>query len=104
MPSASKTSCEPERDDRARLPCLATFTPQAARISAAEVDTLTEPEPSPPVPQLSSSTGKSVSTRNHALAHGQGSAHHFVDGFALHAQGRQQAHPTCAGVAAPSMI
>src|ERR1041384_7333173 len=52
-PSADNTSAAPERDDNARLPCLATGTPQPATMNAAQVETLTEPEPSPPVPTTS---------------------------------------------------
>ena len=39
-PSAVSTSAEPDFDDMARLPCLATGTPHAATTSAAAVDTL----------------------------------------------------------------
>src|SRR6202140_663463 len=49
-PSEDSTSAAPERDDNARLPCLATGTPAPATMKEAQVDTLTEPEPSPPVP------------------------------------------------------
>ena len=35
------------------LPCLTTGSPQAAATKAAAVETLIEPEKSPPVPQLS---------------------------------------------------
>src|SRR6266550_1705709 len=52
-PSEESTSAAPERDDSARLPCLATGTPAPARINEAQVETLTEPEPSPPVPTTS---------------------------------------------------
>ena len=39
-PSAVNTSLAPEREDAARLPCLATGTPQAATMMAARVETL----------------------------------------------------------------
>ncbi len=52
-PSEDSTSAAPERDDSARLPCLATGTPAPATMKEAQVDTLTEPEPSPPVPTTS---------------------------------------------------
>ncbi len=39
-PSAVRTSAAPEREEAARLPCLATGTPQAAVIIAASVETL----------------------------------------------------------------
>src|SRR5216684_8276513 len=52
-PSDDSTSAAPERDDKARLPCLATGTPAPATMNEAQVETLTEPEPSPPVPTTS---------------------------------------------------
>src|SRR5262245_38274664 len=52
-PSEASTSAAPERDDSARLPCFATGTPLPATMKAAQVETLTEPEPSPPVPTTS---------------------------------------------------
>ena len=102
-PSASSTSCEPERDDSARLPCLATTTPQAARMNAAMVETLTEPEPSPPVPQVSSSTGLSVSTRSMRgrIARAAPTISSTVSPFMRSAASKA---PICAGVASPSMI
>ena len=56
-PRAASVSAAPEREDAARLPCLATVTPQAAVMIAASVDTLREPEPSPPVPTMSIASG-----------------------------------------------
>ena len=53
MPSASSTSADPEREVIARLPCLATGTPAAAATSAAVVEMLNVPLPSPPVPTTS---------------------------------------------------
>src|SRR5450432_2915546 len=52
-PSEDSTSAAPERDDSARLPCLATGTSAPATMKEAQVETLTEPEPSPPVPTTS---------------------------------------------------
>ncbi len=52
-PSASRTSADPDRDVIARLPCLATGTPAAATMTAAVVEMLNVPEPSPPVPTMS---------------------------------------------------
>jgi hypothetical protein len=43
MPSASITSALPARLDTARLPCLATGTPQLAATIAAAVDRFKEP-------------------------------------------------------------
>src|SRR6266702_777208 len=55
-PSEDNTSAAPERDDSARLPCLATGTPEPATMNAAQVETLTEPDPSPPVPTTSTAS------------------------------------------------
>ena len=54
-PSASSTSADPQRELNERLPCLATRTPAPATTSAAAVETLNVPPPSPPVPQVSTS-------------------------------------------------
>ena len=56
-PSAASTSAAPERDESARLPCLATGTPAPATIKAAQVEMLNEPEASPPVPTTSIASG-----------------------------------------------
>ena len=53
-PRASRTSAEPERLETARLPCLATAAPAPAATKATVVEMLKVPEPSPPVPQVSS--------------------------------------------------
>ena len=55
-PSCSRTSADPVRLDTARLPCLAIGRPAAATTIAAAVEMLNEPEPSPPVPQVSAMT------------------------------------------------
>ena len=52
-PSAPSTSAAPERDDKARLPCLAIVIPHPAVTSAAPVDIFSVPPPSPPVPTIS---------------------------------------------------
>src|SRR6478609_12007766 len=62
-PREASTSAAPERDDSARLPCFATGTPAPATMKAAQVETLTEPEPSPPVPTTSMASG-GASTRS----------------------------------------
>ena len=56
-PSSVRTSALPELPEAARLPCLATGTPQAATTIAAAVETFTVLAPSPPVPQVSSRPG-----------------------------------------------
>ena len=52
-PSASSTSALPQREETARLPCLATGMPAPAATRAAAVEMLKVPLPSPPVPQVS---------------------------------------------------
>ena len=54
-PSFSSTSAEPQSDEAARLPCLATRAPHAADTMAARVEMLKVARPSPPVPHVSSS-------------------------------------------------
>ena len=61
-PSASKTSALPQRLETERLPCLATGRPQAATTTAAAVEMLSVCEPSPPVPQVSTTSGSPCST------------------------------------------
>ena len=51
-PSAASTSAAPQREDSARLPCLATGTPAPATMKAAQVEMLNEPDASPPVRDL----------------------------------------------------
>ena len=60
-PSASSTSAEPQCDEAARLPCLATGTPAPATTIAATVEMLNVLLRSPPVPQVST-TGVPAST------------------------------------------
>ncbi len=60
-PSASSTSALPQRLDIARLPCLATLSPAPATMKAAVVEILKVEEPSPPVPQVST-TGEVTRT------------------------------------------
>ena len=52
-PSAVSTSAAPDFDEKARLPCLATGTPQPATTSALAVEMLNVPDASPPVPTVS---------------------------------------------------
>src|SRR5207253_2571039 len=52
-PSAAKTSAAPDFDEKARLPCFATGTPQPATTSALAGEMLKLPEASPPVPTVS---------------------------------------------------
>ncbi len=52
-PSSVSTSAPPVWEDRARLPCFATGTPQPATTKVTADDTFSVPAPSPPVPQTS---------------------------------------------------
>lgn len=52
-PASSSTSAAPQREETARLPCLATVTPAPAATRAAVVEMLKERPPSPPVPTMS---------------------------------------------------
>ena len=61
-PNRSSTSAAPTRPLTARLPCLATGTPAAAATSAAPVEMLKVPAPSPPVPAVSSTLPPSRSS------------------------------------------
>ena len=71
-PRADKTSLAPDFEEAARLPCLATGTPQAAVINAASVEILNVPCPSPPVPTMSiapaGATTRSIFRRSAATA------------------------------------
>ena len=52
-PNASSRSADPQREEAARFPCLATRAPAPATTNAAAVDTLNVSAPSPPVPHRS---------------------------------------------------
>jgi len=55
-------------DDAERFPCLQTGTPAPATTSEAIVDTLTECDPSPPVPTTSTHRSRSASVRGTNVA------------------------------------
>ncbi len=59
-PSASSTSALPHKLDTERLPCLTTRAPAAAARSAAPVERFKLPEPSPPVPTMSTQSALSA--------------------------------------------
>jgi hypothetical protein len=61
-PSTSSRSAVPHIDDAARLPCLHTRPPAPTIAKAASVDTLMLPDPSPPVPTMSTTPSGSSST------------------------------------------
>ena len=52
-PKDANTSAEPESEEKARLPCLATGTPAPATTKAVAVEILWVPWASPPVPTMS---------------------------------------------------
>ena len=101
-PRASSTSALPQRLEIERLPCLATRTPAAAATSAAAVETLNVPRPSPPVPQVSSkgSRCEMLSTSTPAAqqcfrgvgAHDLRKSHKFIRLLALVAQRGEECH------------
>ena len=59
-PSSVSKSALPHDDDTARLPCFATIAPAPAATIAATVEMLNVPRPSPPVPQVSTTSRPSV--------------------------------------------
>src|SRR4051812_40739221 len=101
-PSAAKTSAAPERDDSARLPCLATGTPTPATMKAAQVDTLTEPEPSPPVPTTSTASA-GASTRS-ILARIAVTAPVISSTVSPRTRSAINNPPICEGVASPDIM
>ncbi len=92
-PSAVSTSAEPDFDDSARLPCLATGTPQPATTSALAVEMLKLPEESPPVPQVSIVPGGRVDC-DRLCPHDPRRAGDFVHGFAAHPQAPSKRRPS----------
>ena len=101
-PSAVSTSAEPDFDDSARLPCLATGTPQPATTSALAVEMLKLPEPSPPVPQVSIVPGgASIAT---ALARMIRAAPVISSTVSPRTRSAISSAPICDGVALPLMM
>ena len=86
MPSASTTSALPQRLETERLPCLATATPHAATTTAAALDRFSVCAPSPPVPQVSTTTAQAVLHRGHRRAHRLGGRHDRLRALAAHPQ------------------
>ena len=97
------TSAEPDLEEKLRLPCLATGTPQPATTRAAAVETLKVPEPSPPVPTVSMAPG-GASIAQGLGAHGARGAGDLVDGLAAHAQRHQEARPSATASALPDIM
>src|SRR4029077_4093295 len=101
-PSAASTSAAPEREDKARLPCLATGTPAPATISAAQVEMLNEPEASPPVPTTSTAFG-GASTRS-ILPRIAVTAPVISSTVSPRTRSPISSAPICDGVASPDII
>src|SRR5580700_8721187 len=101
-PSDDSTSAAPERDDSARLPCLATGTPVPATMKEAQVDTLTDPEPSPPVPTTSTAPAGAF-TRN-ILARTADTAPVISSTVSPRTRSAINSPPNCEGVASPDIM
>src|SRR3954468_14006056 len=101
-PSDPSTSAAPERDDSARLPCLATGTPAPATMKEAQVETLTEPEPSPPVPTTSTASGGAL-TRS-ILARIADTAPVISSTVSPRTRSAISRPPICEGVASPDIM
>src|SRR5882672_9941640 len=101
-PSAARMSAEPQREERLRLPCLATGTPAPATTSAVAVETLKVPEPSPPVPHVSiAPSGASI---GNALARIVRAAPVISSTVSPRTLSAIRKPPICAGVALPDII
>ena len=91
IPSASRTSAEPEREVKLRFPCFATRTPAPATTKAAAVEMLSVPTRPPPVPQVSTVPSPSApSRRTMALPQRGRGAGDFVRRLALGPKPHQQ--------------
>src|SRR6516225_472553 len=101
-PKAESTSAAPDRDDKARLPCLATGTPAPATISAAQVEILNEPEASPPVPTTSIASGGAC-TRS-IFARMTLTAPVISSTLSPRTRNAINSPPICEGVASPDII
>src|SRR6266481_5751129 len=101
-PSEESTSAAPERDDSARLPCLATGTPAPATIKEAQVETLTEPEPSPPVP--TTSTALPGALPRSILARIADTAPVISSTVSPRTRSAINSPPICEGVASPDIM
>src|SRR5439155_973841 len=101
-PSAASTSAAPERDERARLPCLATATPAPATIKAAQVEMLKEPEASPPVPTTSIASG-GAATRS-IFSRIAVTAPVISSTVSPRTRSAMRSAPICEGVASPDIM
>ena len=100
-PSAVSTSAAPEREDSARLPCLAIGTPAPATMSAAQVEMLNEPEASPPVPTTSMASGGAL-TRS-IFARMAETAPVISSTVSPRTRSAMRRPPICEGVASPDI-
>ncbi len=101
-PSAVSTSAEPDFDESARLPCLATGTPQPATTNALAVEILKLPDESPPVPQVSIVPGgASIET---AFARMVRAAPVISSTVSPRTRSAIRKPPICDGVASPLMM
>src|ERR1700728_2967861 len=101
-PSDDSTSAAPERDDSARLPCLAAGMPVPATMKEAQVDTLTDPEPSPPVP--TTSTAPAGASTFSILARTAETAPVISSTVSPRTRSTINRPPNCDGVASPDII
>src|SRR6186713_1712980 len=101
-PREASTSAAPEREDNARLPCLATGIPAPATMKAAHVDTLTEPEPSPPVPTTSTASAGAL-TRSILLRIAD-TAPVISSTVSPRTRSAINSPPICEGVASPDIM
>src|SRR6185312_5939632 len=101
-PSDDSTSAAPERDDSARLPCLATGTPVPATMKDAQVDTLTDPEPSPPVPTTSTALAGALTFN--IFARTAETAPVISSTVSPRTRSAINSPPSCEGVASPDIM
>src|SRR6202167_5357633 len=101
-PSDDSTSAAPEREESARLPCLATGTPAPATMNEAQVDTLTEPEPSPPVPTTSTASAGALTCS--ILARTADTAPVISSTVSPRTRSAISNPPICEGVASPDIM
>jgi hypothetical protein len=101
-PSVVSTSADPDFEESARLPCLATGTPQPATTKALAVEILKLPEASPPVPQVSIVPGgASIET---AFARMIRAAPVISSTVSPRTRSAIRKAPICDGVASPLMM
>ncbi len=101
-PSSDNTSEEPDFEDAALFPCLATGTPQPATTIATAVEILSVPFASPPVPHVSIAPGGAfIRTARERIARAAPTNSSVVSPRTLMPIRRA---PICASVASPDII